>query len=433
MDAAIETEDWIVVDGRETIEPEFVGYDILETSVKIIRYRKITQKGRDLYQLVFDRTPFYAESGGQIGDSGFIQSSTEKFPVINTLKEHNLTLHLVNKLPVHPEEEFTAVVNVHLRTSTANNHTATHLLHHALRNILGTHVEQKGSLVHPDYLRFDFSHFQKVSDEEIRAIEKMVNKEIRQNLALSENRAMPVDEALETGAMALFGEKYGDHVRVIRFGDSVELCGGTHVQSTGQIGFFKITRESAIAAGIRRIEAVTGDRAEEFIFRQNDTIATLENMLSPGKNIIESVEKIMLENNELAHRLEELEKEKLIAVKSRLKNQGEMIGNILFIGAVIDVENAGALRDLSYQLKGELDNMFLILGCGSDGKANLSIMISDSLVKEKHLNASALIREFAAEIRGGGGGQDFYATAGGKDPDGLQRAVNKAKELITKL
>ena len=429
-DAAKETEDWINLRDGDTSETEFVGYDTLETPVKITRYRKIRQKGKDFYQLVFDRTPFYAESGGQIGDTGSIENSVEKVPIINTIKENNLTVHLVKQLPTDPDAEFLARVNREMRISTTNNHTATHLLHNALRQVLGTHVEQKGSLVHPDYLRFDFSHFQKVNEEQIRKIEKIVNRKIRENLNLQEKRNVPIAEALEMGAMALFGEKYGENVRVIRFGDSVELCGGTHVHTTGQIGFFKITRESAIAAGIRRIEAVSGEKAEEYIFRQNDILSDLEHILTPGKNIIESVEKLMIENNELGLKLEALGKEKLGSLKEDLRKKTEQFGDIVFIGAIVDTENAGDLRDLAFQLKGEIDTLVLVLGANINGKANLSIMIADKLVDEKKLNAVQLIKECTEDIKGGGGGQPFFASAGGKNPAGLQAAIDKIREVV---
>ncbi len=432
-DAARETEDWTDLTGGGSTESVFEGYDQLEMPVKITRYRKIRQKGKDFYQLVFDRTPFYAESGGQVGDTGYIKNDDGRVGILNTVKEHNLTLHLVNRLPSDPRAEFLAVVEKDIRTSTASNHTATHLLHHALRQILGPHVEQKGSLVHPDYLRFDFSHFRKVTNEEIREIEKYVNQKIRQNLVLGEEREVPLETAREMGAMALFGEKYGEKVRVIRFGDSVELCGGTHVKATGQIGFFKITRESSIAAGIRRIEAITGVKAEEYIFAQNDTLYALENLLSPGKSVIEAAEKLLLENKELGLKLEELSKEKIGDVKKSLKEKIEKIGDILYIGAVLDVGDAGALRDLAFQLRGETDDLFLVLGTGNGDKANLVIMISDNLVVAKNLNAGKLIREVAAEIQGGGGGQPFFATAGGKDPAGLERAVEKARAFVQSL
>ncbi len=428
--ATRETEDWINLVADEIPETEFVGYEKLTATVRITRYRLVKQKGGNLYQLVFDRTPFYAESGGQVGDRGYIEHEGEKVEVINTVKEHNLTVHLTKKLPSDPGAEFTAVVNKQKRTDTANNHTATHLLHHALREILGSHVEQKGSLVHPDYLRFDFSHFQKLTDDEIRKIEKSVNREIRKNHVLTEKRNLPMEEAREMGAMALFGEKYGERVRVIRFGDSVELCGGTHVHATGQIGFFKITGEGSVAAGIRRIEAITGSKAEQFIYDQTDLLESLRSMLPAGTNPVEAVGKMMDENQELKLRISEFEKEKLSKIREDLRNRTEKIGEVHFIGAVLDVENAGALKDLAYQLRGEMDNLFMIVGAVINGKANLTMMISDNLVNEQNLNASKIIRECASEIKGGGGGQPFFATAGGKNPEGLQRAIDKARQLV---
>jgi len=426
--ATIDTDDWVDL-YKDDVE-EFVGYDYLETEIRITRYRKIKQKNKELYQLVFNISPFYAESGGQVGDTGYIEANGERIYIVNTIKENNLNIHITEKLPIDPTAHFKAVVNGKARQSTANNHTATHLLHYALRSVLGEHVEQKGSLVHPDYLRFDFSHFQKLSEEEIRQIEIIVNEKIRQNISLDEHRNIPMKAASDMGAIALFGEKYGDTVRVIRFGDSVELCGGTHVHNTGQIGFFKIMSESSIAAGIRRIEAITGEKVVEYVFTQIQELAEVKSLLKNQKNAAEGVRALIEEVNSLNKKVEELIAEQAQVIKKNLIQQKENINGINFIAAKIELNSASAIKDISYQLKNEVDNLFLALGAEIDGKANLSVMISENLVKEKSWNASVIIREIAKEIQGGGGGQDFYATAGGKNPKGIDNALVKVKEYL---
>ncbi|HRW62990.1 MAG TPA: alanine--tRNA ligase, partial [Bacteroidales bacterium] len=426
--ATIDTDDWVDL-FKDDVE-EFVGYDYLETEIRITRYRKIKQKNKELYQLVFNISPFYAESGGQVGDTGYIEANGERVYIINTIKENNLNIHITEKLPIDPKAHFKAVVNGKARQSTANNHTATHLLHYALRKVLGEHVEQKGSLVHPDYLRFDFSHFQKLSEEEIRQIEIIVNEKIRQNISLDEHRNIPMKAASDMGAIALFGEKYGDTVRVIRFDDSVELCGGTHVHHTGQIGFFKIMSESSIAAGIRRIEAITGEKVVEYVFSQIQELAEVKSLLKNQKNAAEGVRALIEEVNTLNKKVEELIAEQAQVIKKNLIQQKENINGINFIAAKIELNSASAIKDISYQLKNEVDNLFLALGAEIDGKANLSVMISENLVKEKSWNASVIIREIAKEIQGGGGGQDFYATAGGKNPKGIDNALVKVKEYL---
>jgi len=426
--ATIDTDDWVDL-FKDDVE-EFVGYDYLETEIRITRYRKIKQKNKELYQLVFNISPFYAESGGQVGDTGYIEANGERVYIINTIKENNLNIHITEKLPIDPKAHFKAVVNGKARQSTANNHTATHLLHYALRKVLGEHVEQKGSLVHPDYLRFDFSHFQKLSEEEIRQIEIIVNEKIRQNISLDEHRNIPMKAASDMGAIALFGEKYGDTVRVIRFDDSVELCGGTHVHHTGQIGFFKIMSESSIAAGIRRIEAITGEKVVEYVFSQIQELAEVKSLLKNQKNAAEGVRALIEEVNTLNKKVEELIAEQAQVIKKNLIQQKENINGINFIAAKIELNSASAIKDISYQLKNEVDNLFLALGAEIDGKANLSVMISENLIKEKGWNASAIIREIAKEIQGGGGGQDFYATAGGKNPKGIDNALIKVKEFM---
>jgi len=427
-DAAVEADDWITVTNAEKVE--FVGYDTLKTDTRIIRMRTVKTKGKEQYHVVLDRTPFYAESGGQVGDSGLLESDSESIKVLNTFKENNLIIHHVDRLPQNPSTPFFATVDYDKRVRTANNHSATHLLHNALRAILGTHVEQKGSLVHPDYLRFDFSHFQKMTDDEIRKVEQRVNKLIRQNIQLDEHRNVPMEQAQKMGAIALFGEKYGESVRVIKFGESVELCGGTHTRATGNIGYFKIISEGAIAAGVRRIEAITGEKAEEFVYSQIDTINQVKSTLGNPPNVIQAVTKLVDENNQLKEQLNTLQVEKLKAVKAELKTKATECNGINLICERISISNAEAIKDLAFQLKNEVPNLFLVLGSEADGKALLTVMINETLVEKHGLNAAAIVKEAAKEIQGGGGGQPFFATAGGKNPEGLDRAIVKAKEAI---
>ena len=424
------TDDWVEL--VPNVETEFKGYDDIEnaTDIEIVRYRLIKSKDKEMYQLVFNITPFYAESGGQVGDSGYIMSGDEKTPIIDTKKENNLIVHFATKLPTNPKNKFKAIVNNNKRKSTANNHTATHLLHFALREVLGKHVEQKGSLVNPDYLRFDFSHFQKVTPEEIEKVEKIVNTLIRQNTVLDEKRDVPMKTATEMGAIALFGEKYSDLVRVIKFGDSVELCGGTHVHATGQIGIFKIISEGAISAGIRRIEAITADKAEEFINNNLKELDEIRLMFNNSKNLKQSIEGVLIESSKREKQIENLLKEKIKSIKSVLLNKLEQINGVQFIGDIIDIDSPAAIKDLAFQMKNETTNLVLVLGSEIDGKANLSVMISDNLIKDKNLNANQIVREISKEIDGGGGGQAFYATAGGKNPQGLKLAIEKARLML---
>ena len=426
--AAIETLDWHEI--QKIDEVEFVGYDHLEAEVHISKMRTVKTKGKEQYHLVFDKTPFYAESGGQAGDIGTISNANETINIINTIKENNLTIHIAESLPTSPKSTFFAKVDKEKRISTANNHSATHLLHNALRKVLGTHVEQKGSLVNSEYLRFDFSHFQKVTDEEIRQVEILVNQKIRQNIALNEHRGVPIEQAQKMGAMALFGEKYGDLVRVIQFGESVELCGGTHVPSTGQIGFIKIISEGAISAGVRRIEAITGVKAEEFLYNQVDAIKEVKQVLGNPSNLIQSASKLIEENTNLRKEIEGMMKEKLQVVKSELKLAIEHRNGVNIIAKKVDISSPDAIKDLAYQLKNEIDNLFLVLGSVSEGKAMLTVMLDEKLVESKKLNASNIVREAAKEIQGGGGGQPFYATAGGKNPAGIEAAINKAIAVL---
>jgi alanyl-tRNA synthetase len=426
----IETEEWNFIDSSEDEKEEFIGYDYLETNIKITRYRKVRTRDKELYHLVFDRTPFYAESGGQVGDSGYIDNNKEKIKIFNTIKENNLIIHIAEKFPDNPRSAFKAVVNIKNRIDTANNHTATHLLHYALRKVLGPHVEQKGSLVHPDYLRFDFSHYQKISDEELSRIESKVNEKIRENIHKEENRSVPLKEAKKAGAIALFGEKYDDLVRVIKFSDSVELCGGTHVESTGQIGFFKIISESAIAAGIRRIEAISGAKAEEYINRQSEIIKRLNEILKNPQDLEKSVRNLIDENAALQKQIEQFKRTKVRDLKSELINRIEKIKDVNLIAGKIEIDSAEAIRDLAFQVRRKVENLYMVIGANLDGKANLTIMISDNLVKEKELNASRIIKDIAKEIDGGGGGQPFFATAGGNNPGGIDKAIKKAVEYI---
>jgi alanyl-tRNA synthetase len=427
--SALDTDDWVEL-YKDDVE-EFVGYDYLQTEIKITRYRKVKQKNKEFYQLIFNISPFYAESGGQVGDIGYIEANGEKTHIINTIKENNLNVHITKKLPTDLKATFNAVVNTKERVSTANNHTATHLLHYALRKVIGEHVEQKGSLVHPDYLRFDFSHFQKLTDEQIKEIEQIVNEKIRENIEIEEYRNIPMDSASDMGAIALFGEKYGDTVRVIKFDDSIELCGGTHVNNTGQIGFFKILNESSIAAGIRRIEAITGEKVVEFVFEQINELNEIKSLLKDPKKPVESVKNLMDEVAKLNKQMEEMVNQQAQSVKKHLKEQIESINGVHFIGYKVGLNSASAIKDIAFQLKNEIDNLVLAIGAEINGKANLTIMISENLVKDKNWNASEIIRDVAKEIQGGGGGQPFYATAGGKNPAGLESAIEKVKSIIS--
>jgi len=426
--AETESGDWteLRTDDRE----EFVGYDWLNTEVKITRYRKVVTKKKELYQLVFNITPFYAESGGQIGDRGYIEHDGERVEILDTRKENDLIIHVAKKLPADPTATFKAVVNEDRRTRTANNHTATHLMHHALREVLGDHVEQKGSLVEPDYLRFDFSHFQKVTDEELREVEHRVNRMIRQNTPLEEHRSVPMSKAREMGAMALFGEKYGDTVRVVRFGDTVELCGGTHARATGQIGLFRIFRESSIAAGIRRVEALTGEAAERYIDEHVDMVRQIASTFEKQQDLVKAVKGMAEENTRLSRQVERFRKNVLGVIAKTLEEKMEKIGDAFLAVSRVEVDNATQLRDLSFQIRSRHPRVCLVLGAEVEGKAHLAIMLSDEVTGEFGLNAASMIREISGEIRGGGGGQTFFATAGGKNPAGIDSALEKAKRLI---
>ncbi|MFC2086653.1 alanine--tRNA ligase [Bacteroidota bacterium] len=431
--ASIDTDDWIVLRNDLGLETEFIGYDSNVTEIQILRYRKLKVRKKELYQLVFNNSPFYAESGGQVGDTGYISNDSEKIRIIDTQKVDNLIVHIVENLPKNPEKFFLAEVDVEKRKLTASNHTATHLLHFALRKVLGNHVEQKGSLVHPDYLRFDFSHFQKLSKKELKEIEHMVNDMIRSNYFRDEFRNISINEAQKMGAMALFGEKYGDEVRVIKFGESIELCGGIHCPSTGEIGFFKIVSEEAISAGVRRIEAISSMKAEEFIDSQLEIIHEIKEILNVPDNLIDRIKKLKDEKKNLEKELEEYRKNKQQKVKLELKSKLRTINSINAIIQETDLDSAELIKDLAFQMKREVKNLFLLLGAKVENKALLTLMISENMVKEKNLNAAKIIREIAKEIKGGGGGQDFFATAGGKDVKGIAEALKKGEKLIEKL
>lgn len=422
------TDDWVIL--KDDQEEEFVGYDYLESDIYITRYRKLQKKDKVLYQLVFNHTPFYAESGGQVGDTGYISANGEKIAIIDTKKENDLIVHLSKNLPKDPYAKFYAVVNKTTRQSSANNHTATHLLHYALKKILGNHIEQKGSLVHPDYLRFDFSHFEKINENELEKVEKFVNELIRKNIQIEEKRHIPLNKARDMGAISLFGEKYGDVVRVIRFGDSIELCGGTHVESTGEIGLFKIISESAISAGVRRIEALTSEKALEYVNNKIELLKEVHTALNSPKNILNSVNSLLQDHKTLQKKLDTLIQDKARNIKSELLNSVQNINGINFIGARVKLDSPAAIKDLIFQMKNELSRFFIILGAEINGKPNLSLMISEELIAEKDLNAAKIIREISKEIKGGGGGQPFYATAGGKEPSGIEKAIALSKDYL---
>ena len=425
----VSTEDWVVLISDS--EEEFIGYDTLEANVKLTRYRKVTsKKDGELYQLVFNITPFYPEGGGQVGDKGYVESPNGDVTyIIDTKKESNLIIHFAKELPSQHNETLKAVVDAKSRQQTACNHTATHLLHQALREILGTHVEQKGSAVLPGYLRFDFSHFSKMTNEELQDVENFVNSRIEGHLPLQEGRNVPMEEAVSEGAMALFGEKYGDTVRTIRFGKSIELCGGTHVKNTSDIWHFKILSESAVASGVRRIEAITGDAVKDFFAESNKAFTEIKSLLNNAKDPIKSIKGLQEENHALKKQIETLTKDKAKNLKGSLKSKIKEVRGINVLIEKIDLDAAG-MKDLSFELGGELDNLFLLFGSENDGKALLSCYISKELVASKNLNAGTIVRELGKFIQGGGGGQPFYATAGGKNPKGIEDALRNAENYL---
>ena len=424
---SIQVEDWVIVNKGEG---EFVGYDNLELESKILRYRGIKQKGKDGYQVELNQTPFYPEGGGQVGDSGVLIDGNQKFGIQDTKKENGVILHFMNQLPSNPSASFKSMINKAKRVATDANHTATHLVHHALREVLGDHVEQKGSLVNEKNLRFDFSHFQKVTDEELEKIENLVNNAIRQNYILEEDRSCSIEEAKSKGAMALFGEKYGEKVRVVKFGDSVELCGGTHVSSTAQIGKFIFVTETAVAAGIRRIEAITSTKADEYINNELSLLDDVRTLCKNPKNLTKHLESLLRQNSDLQKEIDKLLKDKAKNLKSELLASSKNINGVNFIASKINLDSSDAIKDLAFQMRSEVDNLFMVLGAEVKGKPNLTVVVSESLVKEKGLNAGAIIRELAKEIQGGGGGQPFYASAGGKNISGLDNALKNAAKFI---
>jgi alanyl-tRNA synthetase len=425
-----ETGDWIFV--QEDTGVEFIGYDFTETYSHIIKHRTITDKKGDRFQLVLDKTPFYAESGGQVGDTGWLVSDTEKIRVIDTKKENDLIVHFVEKLPAHPEKRFSAEVDREKRQLTMNNHSATHLLQSALRAVLGDHIQQRGSLVNDGLLRFDFSHFGKMTDEEITKVEEIVNARIRENIPLVEQRNVPIEDAKKMGATALFGEKYGDFVRVITFDRnfSVELCGGTHVPYTGQIGLFKIISEGSISSGVRRVEAITSKAAEAYLREQESLIRELQDLLKNPKDLKKAVESLIQERNELKKEIEGLHLEKATGVKNQLLGQFVEKDGVNILVAQVELPNAESLKKLAYELKNEVVNALVILAARIEDKPQIAVILEDSLIASKGWNAGQLVRELAKEIQGGGGGQPFFATAGGKELAGLERVVQKAREMF---
>ena len=425
----VSTEDWTVL--FDDAEQEFVGYDVLKTSVKIAKYRKVTSVKEGVqYQLVFNLTPFYSESGGQVGDKGYLESANgDVIYVLDTKKENNVAIHVVENLPANLTDTFTAVVDSNQRFRTECNHTATHLLHQALREVLGIHVEQKGSAVHSKYLRFDFSHFSKTTSEQLKEIEDFVNARIEGKLSLEEQRSVPMEKAVSDGAIALFGEKYGDVVRTIRFGNSIELCGGTHVKNTADIWHFKIKSEGAVASGIRRIEAITNDASKAYYAQNNASFEQVKLALNNSADPVKSITDIKSENIKLKKQIESLLKEKAVSMKGDLKQDVELINGVHFLAKIVDLDASG-IKDLSFELGQQFENSVLLFGTEQNGKALLSCYVSKELVASKGLNAGTIVRELGRYIQGGGGGQPFYATAGGKNPAGLQEALDKAKSYI---
>ncbi|MDG1730685.1 MAG: alanine--tRNA ligase [Algibacter sp.] len=423
------TDDWTIL--VDDAEEEFVGYDALEANVKLTKYRKVTsKKDGDMYQLVFNLTPFYPEGGGQVGDKGYLEDTHgDVVYILDTKKENNLIIHFTKNLPKHIDETFKASVDVKQRHRTECNHTATHLLHQALREVLGTHVEQKGSAVHSKYLRFDFSHFSKLTVEQLRDVENFVNRRIEGKLPLEEKRNIPIEEAIAEGAMSLFGEKYGDTVRAIRFGKSIELCGGTHVKNTSDIWHFKIVSEGAVAAGIRRIEAITNDAVKDFYFENNRAYFEMKDLLNNAQEPVKALENLQEENTSLKKQIEILLKDKAATIKGELKSELEDINGVQFLAKKLDLDAAG-LKDVAFELGSQFDNLFLLFATEQNGKALLSCYISKELVASKGLNAGQVVRELGKYIQGGGGGQPFFATAGGKNPAGIEEALENAKQYL---
>ena len=427
-DAAVEAGDWIIV--REAGETVFTGYNQTEDNVLITKYRTIRFKGKESLQIILDKTPFYAESGGQVGDTGYLVSGSQKIEITDTIKENNAIIHISHGKISTPYLKFHAVVDLNKRLMTACNHTATHILHHALRKVLGNHVEQKGSLVTPERLRFDFSHFARLTKEELRKVEKEANRMVRENVSREASEGVPMEEARRMGAIALFGEKYGDSVRVVKFGDSVELCGGTHVENTGRIGIIKIISEGGIAAGIRRIEALTAEKALEYMNEKIDAADEVAALLKSSGNFRESVERLLTENTQLKKLIEKLETGAAMSMISQMEAKAETINGIRFISGIIDTDSADMLKTIAYKVRESSDNTVLVIGASIGNKASLFVMVSDKLVDSLKLSAVEIIREIAGEIKGGGGGQPFLASAGGKNPMGLNAALSGAEAFL---
>jgi alanyl-tRNA synthetase len=428
--AAKETGDWVII--GEDVKSEFIGYDHLEADIKITKYRKLKQKNKELYQLVFDRTPFYAESGGQVGDTGYIASANEKIYITDTKKENELTVHSADQLPENLSASFSAIVDKHKRQLSMDNHSATHLLHAALRNVLGKHVEQKGSLVNDKILRFDFSHFAAMTPEEIQKVEDMVNTKIREDIHLDEKRNVPIDQAKALGAMALFGEKYGDFVRVITFDPkySVELCGGTHVKSTGNIGLFKIVSESSVAAGVRRIEAITAENAEQFVRTEIALLDEVRALLKNPKDLLASLKSLSEEKHALEKKIDAFNQEKANLIKDELARKAVKSNGYSLVLEKVSVPNADALKNIAYALRNQFEDLLLVLAADVDGKPQVTVMIGEKLAQTNKYHAGNMVKELAKEIDGGGGGQPFFATAGGKNLNGLDAVIEKARKLI---
>lgn len=424
--AAVENSDWTELSQGEQ---NFVGYDYTEYECHILRYRKVTQKKNTFYEFVLDNTPFYGEMGGQVGDCGVLVSENETVNIIDTKRENGQSIHIVKELPKNPEADFMACVDTDKREASAANHTATHLLDYALKQVLGDHVEQKGSFVSHDTLRFDFSHFQKMTDEEIRKVEMLVNDMIRQDIPLDEHRDMPLDEAKKMGAIALFGEKYGDKVRVVKFGPSIEFCGGIHAHSTGRIGMFKIISESSVAAGVRRIEAKTGKECEMLMYDLEDGMKAIKALFNNTKDLLGVIEKYIEEHDSMKKSIEQFQAERVERVKEKLISQARIVNGVKVIASTL-IMKQDAAKDLVFKIRAaEPERMLCVVGSTFDGRPTLSVMISEDLVKEHGLNAGQMVREAAKLIKGGGGGQPHFATAGGKDIDGLSAAVDKVIEL----
>jgi alanyl-tRNA synthetase len=426
---AMTTDDWTQVSEDDSVE--FIGYDENTSACEIVKYRKIKKGNKEQYQIVLSRTPFYAESGGQIGDTGTLEADGDKVFITDTQKENNLIVHYADALPKNLEATFTASINTNRRSSITKNHSATHLIHSALKQVLGTHVAQKGSLVNEQQTRFDFSHFSKVTDEEILQIEKIVNQKVRENIMLNEQRNVPIQKAIDSGATALFGEKYGDFVRVITFDPaySVELCGGTHVNATGEIGMVKLVAEGAVAAGVRRIEAITGEGAENYFKEQSQVMSQIKSLLNNPKDVVKGVESLIEETNALKKQVEQFVHEKAQSSKKELMSQVENINGINCIIGTVNLP-ADAVKNISFELKNQIDNLFCLIASEMDGKPMISLIVSENLVAEKSLNATTIIRELAKDIQGGGGGQPFYATAGGKNVDGIKVVLEKASGYV---